>query len=137
MKKEIGRRLREVREQNGLSQTDFGKRLGIKYQHVSKYERGESVPTWENLIKLIEQFDVNINWLLKGTGDPYLSHERREPQDDVSQSSITVDQFSLEDYLKTDEQLKNALTDFVMKYKSAREAATLLSQKTEDLKDFK
>ena len=73
MKKEIGKRLKQIRESKNLNQTQFGDSLGILYQHVSKYERGETVPTWENLIKLIELYGVNINWLLTGRGKMMLS----------------------------------------------------------------
>ena len=68
MRQEIGKRLRLIREEKGITQAELGEKLGIQFQHVSKYERGETVPTWENLIKLNELYNVNINWLLTGKG---------------------------------------------------------------------
>jgi transcriptional regulator with XRE-family HTH domain len=36
----VARRLREERVRHGLSQTDLGKRLGVSFQQVQKYEKG-------------------------------------------------------------------------------------------------
>jgi transcriptional regulator with XRE-family HTH domain len=36
----IGRRLREARLLRGLSQTALGKRVGVTFQQIQKYERG-------------------------------------------------------------------------------------------------
>lgn len=72
IKNEIAARLRQVRKDRGMTQREAGKLLGINFQHVSKYERAEFIPTFENLIKLIEHFSVNINWLLTGKGPMYI-----------------------------------------------------------------
>jgi len=133
MKVKIGKRLRQIRERFGMSQTEFGNSLGIQYQHVSKYERGESVPTWENLIKLIQNYDININWLLTGEGDQL--RERHQHEVIVSRNEGSGDDlFSLTAYLETDIELKNAITNFVLKYKNAKDAAEALVNRTEALK---
>ena len=36
----IGRRLREARLSRGLSQTALGKRVGVTFQQIQKYEKG-------------------------------------------------------------------------------------------------
>lgn len=38
----IGYRIRTAREAAGVSQTDFGKALGISFQQLQKYERAKS-----------------------------------------------------------------------------------------------
>ncbi len=37
---EVGRRIRAQRLSKGLSQTDLGRRLGVSFQQVQKYEKG-------------------------------------------------------------------------------------------------
>lgn len=44
MRHAIGHRLSEVRGLLGLSQKEFGRQIGVSYQHVSKYERGLIMP---------------------------------------------------------------------------------------------
>jgi transcriptional regulator with XRE-family HTH domain len=38
----IGRRIREARESAGLTQTALGRRVGISYQQLMKYEHGKT-----------------------------------------------------------------------------------------------
>lgn len=45
----IGQRLRELREQKGLSQREVEKRTGIKSCYTSRVEHGHTVPGLENL----------------------------------------------------------------------------------------
>jgi len=44
--------IRELREKSGLTQTEFGKRIGVQYQTVLLYEKGGKVP--ETVKKLIQ-----------------------------------------------------------------------------------
>jgi transcriptional regulator with XRE-family HTH domain len=49
--KNIGRRIREIRGFD-LTQTQFGKRLGIGRTMLSKYEKGQASPTLDVLLRL-------------------------------------------------------------------------------------
>jgi len=42
---DIGKRLRELREANGLSQSDVEDRYGLPRSHVSLIENGRSTPS--------------------------------------------------------------------------------------------
>ncbi|MBI3584380.1 MAG: helix-turn-helix transcriptional regulator [Nitrospinae bacterium] len=79
IKKEIHDRIKEFREFLNLSQSEFGYRIGLSFQHVSRYERGEVVPSSKILTELCERYNVNINWLLTGKGwSCYFSNEIAE-----------------------------------------------------------
>jgi transcriptional regulator with XRE-family HTH domain len=136
MKKEIGKRLKLIREAKGLNQNDLGLSLGIQYQHVSKYERGESVPTWENLIKLIDQYNVNINWLLTGKGKMFLSqlgYEETEGKSPliIKDSDSAIDEIIEE--LNKDRDLKSLIHEYIKNYVETKRSASKLSAKTEGL----
>ena len=141
MKKQIGKRLKAIRELKGLSQTELGESLGIQYQHVSKYERGGSVPTWENLIKMIELYEVNINWLLTGRGKVFLSKMGYEEIEDVAtlQRVKDIEDIQLEEIveeLKKDKGLKSLIHNYIRNYMGVKQAADLLKQKAEGLKKY-
>lgn len=79
----MNERIREVRIQLGLSQADFGKRIGITRSSVSKLESNENNPS-EQTIKLIcREFNVSYDWLTKGVGPMYV------PQSDSDIELIT------------------------------------------------
>ena len=62
-------RLRELRKQKELSQTELGERIGIHYTHVGRYERGTSMPNSETLKRIAETLGVTGDYLLDGASD--------------------------------------------------------------------
>ena len=47
-----GAKIKEIRQKNGLSQQEFGARLGVSHAHISKIESGKENPS-DTLLKLI------------------------------------------------------------------------------------
>ena len=62
--KEIGKRIKEIRLEQGLSQQKFGERLSVSQDTVSLWEKGKSVPTAEFLIAIATQFEVSVDYIL-------------------------------------------------------------------------
>lgn len=61
------RRIRDLRHDHDLTQTQLAKILGISQTGYSKYETGENdIPT-EILIRLSQLYNVNIDYLLDQT----------------------------------------------------------------------
>jgi transcriptional regulator with XRE-family HTH domain len=66
VKKEIGERLKSVRERRGLKQNKVALHLGVHNSTLAKYESGEREPDNETLMKLAEYYEVNTDWILSG-----------------------------------------------------------------------
>jgi transcriptional regulator with XRE-family HTH domain len=64
-RKAIGRRIREIRGFE-LTQTDFGRLLGIRQTQLSRYELGLNIPTADVLMKLKAYSGKSIDWMLTG-----------------------------------------------------------------------
>lgn len=60
-------RLAELRNQNKLTQRDIAKRLNISQPSYIRYEQGTAEPTYENLVKIADLFDVSTDYLLGRT----------------------------------------------------------------------
>jgi transcriptional regulator with XRE-family HTH domain len=58
--RDVGRRIREVREGRGLSLKSLAERCGLSLNAISRIERGESSPTVSSLHRLAEALDVPI-----------------------------------------------------------------------------
>lgn len=56
--------IRELREQHEMTQDDLANRLGVKYQSVSRWERGIAYPTMDNLVAIAEIFGVSTDVVL-------------------------------------------------------------------------
>jgi transcriptional regulator with XRE-family HTH domain len=59
-------RLKALRKQNNLTQTQLGKLVGIHYTHIGKYEKGKSRPAAETLQKLAKVLRVTADYLIDG-----------------------------------------------------------------------
>lgn len=63
-------RIRQLREDSDLNQTQVAKMLGMSQTGYSKYETGENdVPT-AILIKLADFYKVSVDYLLYRTNNP-------------------------------------------------------------------
>ena len=62
----IGQFIKNIRLKNKLTQREFAKNLGVTYQAVSKWERGQSIPDIAILQDISKRFNVDINDLLEG-----------------------------------------------------------------------
>ena len=60
MEEMIGRKIRSLREQAGLTQEDVAEAMGVSRQAVSKWEANLSRPSAENLIRLARLFRVEL-----------------------------------------------------------------------------
>lgn len=60
----IGKRIKEERINKKINQTELSKIVDTTQDTISLWEKGERVPTIENLIKLSEFFNVNIEELI-------------------------------------------------------------------------
>ena len=59
----IYKRLRDLREDNGLTQKDVALILNMKYQQYQRYETGEREVPLHVLIKLADFYNVTLDYL--------------------------------------------------------------------------
>lgn len=62
-------RLRDLREDADLSQTQIAEYLGMSQTGYSKYETGENEIPTQILIKLADYYKVSVDYLLGRTDD--------------------------------------------------------------------
>lgn len=77
-------RLRELRKERGLTQSQMAGRLGVTPSMVSAYENGIRQPSYEVLIKIARLYGVSSDYLLGISG-------RRTPD---SQHLVSLDSLS-------------------------------------------
>lgn len=64
-------RIRQLRKELGLNQTDFGERIGVKQGSVAGYESGARTPIDAVITSICREFDVNEDWLRTGEGEMF------------------------------------------------------------------
>lgn len=74
-------RIRDIREDRDLTQTEIGNILGIKYQQYARYENGERELPLHHAIALARYYDISLDYLVglvqvprTLNGTPYITH---------------------------------------------------------------
>lgn len=62
----FAQRLRQLRKQRDLSQTELGKLVDLHYTHIGRYERGASRPSADAARRLAEALGVSTDYLMEG-----------------------------------------------------------------------
>lgn len=63
-------RLRELREEKGLSQKELGKMFNVAQNTISNWEKGAREPDKKTLVKLADFFGCSTDYLLGKDPDP-------------------------------------------------------------------
>lgn len=71
----IGKRIKTIKNTLHLTSSQLAKQLGIPVRTIGSYEREEAQPGSKFLNALMENFSVNINWLLSGKGNMFISRK--------------------------------------------------------------
>lgn len=64
LKEEFGKRIKQLREENGLSMQALANALEVTKSAVNMWENGGAVPREDILIKISKQFKISIDELL-------------------------------------------------------------------------
>lgn len=60
MKKEIGKKIRKIRDGKNLSQKRFAKKIGLSEKTISAYENGRITPPYRVLEKISNTYGITI-----------------------------------------------------------------------------
>jgi transcriptional regulator with XRE-family HTH domain len=62
----VGKHIRLRRLSKGLSQTELGKRVGVTFQQVQKYEKGVNRVGASRLLRIAETLEVPVSFFFQG-----------------------------------------------------------------------
>lgn len=68
-KDQFPERLRQLRVTKKMSQEELGQLTDLNYNHIGRYERGDSRPSADKLKALAEALGVTTDYLLDGNSD--------------------------------------------------------------------
>ena len=69
-------RLKELRKEKKLTQTELASKLDISQKSYSNWESGKAEPTLDNIIKLADLLEVSLDWLF---GREQMKVKKRSP----------------------------------------------------------
>ncbi len=108
--KGLAGRVAELRHDFGISQAEFGDRIGIRQSAISKYEKGYPMPKVVR-IAIAATFGVSLSWLEEGKAPKYV-----KPRD----QPVTTRDLELLRFLKRE----NSLYDLIRSHLASAKRAT-------------
>lgn len=72
MNERINERIKTIREDRKLSQSEFADMLDLKRNSISLIELGKRNPSDRTINDICREFSVNEHWLRTGEGEPYI-----------------------------------------------------------------
>lgn len=64
MKMSFGEKVRMLREEQNLNQTQFGKLIGMTQRKISYIECGKYEPSIDDIVSICTVLEVSADWLL-------------------------------------------------------------------------
>lgn len=72
----LGARIREIRKDNAITQSDFAERMLVSASYISKVESGKEQPS-DIFLKLMSlEFNISLDWLKTGEGKKKITDTR-------------------------------------------------------------
>lgn len=88
----LGTRMKELRKESKMNQTELGKKIGVGRTTITAYECGDCVPPYEKLQAMAKVFGVSVKYL---TGEVNSKNEVIDDVQDVTEVlSSLIDQLS-------------------------------------------
>ena len=107
-------RLRQLRKDLGMSQEEFGRRIGVSNTAISKLEKNERNLTEQTAKSICREVRVNYFWLTEGKGDMF-SGTPESVVDEIAEdyNLDDIDKKIIEKYLELSADQRQVLKEYL------------------------
>lgn len=111
----LNNRIKSIRKALGLSQKDFGKKIGISDTAVSKLENGERNPSEQTLKSICREFNVDYFWLTEGKGEMFTAIPETIVDELVSEYNLDeYGKYIIQTFLESSDEQREAVGNFLL-----------------------
>ena len=75
MDEHINERIKQIRKESGLTQSQFAEQIGLKQNSIALLESGKRMPSDQTILSICREFRVQQEWLRTGEGEPFRAPE--------------------------------------------------------------
>ena len=90
----MNERIKEIRKNKGMNQTEFGAKIGLSQRAIAALEQGGNV-TERNINAICQAFNVNPEWLRSGVGEMFIETRETIIQSVVDEFDLTEEETAL------------------------------------------
>ena len=73
-----GENLKRLRHELRMTAQQFADNMGVSPVSINNYENSRRKPNYEFLELLVQVYDVNLNWLIAGKGNMFISQNKTD-----------------------------------------------------------
>ena len=107
-------RLRQLRKDLGMSQEEFGRRIGVSNTAISKLEKNERNLTEQTAKPICREFRVNYFWLTEGKGDMFTGTPESVVDEIAEDYNLDdIDKKIIEKYLELSADQRQVLKEYL------------------------
>ncbi len=109
-------RVKLLRNKLNMSQSAFGKKLGVTAAGISKIENGKRGLTEHMLLMICREFNINENWLKNGEGEIF-RHKHPDSIEQLAQIYLLdeLDKTIILEYINLNEKKRSVIKEYIMK----------------------
>lgn len=71
MNEYINERIKQIRKESGLTQSQFAEQIGLKQNSIALLESGKRMPSDQTILSICREFRVQPEWLRTGEGEMF------------------------------------------------------------------
>lgn len=110
----MNKRIKKLRLELELTQTEFGERIGMKQNSITLIENGHRNISDYNIRRICHEFKVNEEWLRTGSGEMF----KPKPTDELDQLAYkyrlsNADYVMIEKFLALKPEVRQGIFDYI------------------------
>ena len=71
MNENINERIKQIRKESGLTQSQFAEQIGLRQNSIALLESGKRMPSDQTILSICREFRVQQEWLRTGEGEMF------------------------------------------------------------------
>ena len=110
----INDRIKAIRNALGLTQIDFGQKVGISQGHLTSIENGKRNVTDKSIKVICAMYNVNEDWLVNGVGDMFKPVETEVIAKVVDEYNLdSMDKKIIECYVQLPDEQRASIKNYL------------------------
>ncbi|MCC0637053.1 helix-turn-helix domain-containing protein [Clostridioides sp. ES-S-0001-02] len=111
---ELNERVKKIRKKLSLSQSNFGKSIGLTKSSISNIENNSRNVTEKHIKLICNELNVNEKWLRYGFGETFIRNDNTIISELSNKYSLdNLDVKILESYLKLSKEKRKVIKEYV------------------------
>jgi transcriptional regulator with XRE-family HTH domain len=129
----VENRLKSIRENLNLNQSQFAESLGLKQGSYSAIENNKANLTDTVILLLKYRFSINDDWLLTGKGEMFLGQTPQTSEFQANNNELEKQQKRLQDLQKQVDLLKKNIQEIDIEYDQEKKRSSDLIHENQKL----